>query len=194
MESVSVRRLRQNIEALGDFRDAYTKYLNATVLAGQHPSSEPVLRREAARTSAGAARAMSLAGTNVGWDLRHSGGPLIKGLASVAFLHETPHGYSDSIFTPGLPPYQGVLDIVEQTLNYLEHAEREARRRRWNPLFWIDRALRALLGIPAYLLGLLLGRPANEINASPFGLPLRLLALAVEVVGVAIAGRQVGWW
>lgn len=194
MASLSVRRIRENIEALAEFREAYTAYLNATVIAGRHPSSEPTLRREAARSVAGASRAFSLAGTSVGWDLRHSGGPLIEGLGSLAFLHETPHGYSESIFTPGLPPYRAVLDMVEQTLNYLEHAEREARRRRRNPLFWIDRVLRALLGIPAYLLGLILGTPAYEIEKSPFGTPLRVLALALEVVGVAIAGRQVGWW
>ncbi len=194
MTHVSLRRVRHSREELAEFRNAYTEYLNATVIAGKHPTSEPALRREAARTIAGAARAMSLAGTDVGWDLRHSGGPLITGLGSVAFLHETPHGYSESIFTPGLPPYRAVLDIVEQTLDYLEHSEREVRRRRKNPLYWIDRMLRALLGIPAYLLGLVLGTPAHEIEKSPFGTPLRVLGLVLEVLGLAIAGRQVGWW
>lgn len=138
--------------------------------------------------------AMALVGTDVGWDLRHSGGPLLQGLNVVAFIHESPHGFSESVVMPGLPPYQVVLDVVDQTAAYLDDAEAEARRRRRNPLYWADRVLRALLGLPAYLVSLVFRVPLERVEQSPVALPLRLLGLVLEIVGIVVAGRAAGWW
>jgi hypothetical protein len=104
------------------------------------------------------------------------------------FIHETPCGGLTSGMLGNWPtPYQGVIDIVDASLSKLEQMDYAIRHRRRNPLYWGDRMLRALLGFPAYLLGLILGVPASRIDESPFGIALRVAAFAVESIGLALA-------
>jgi hypothetical protein len=45
--------------------------------------------------------------------------------------------------------------MVRLGVQYLEDRELKERKRRRNPLSWIDRVLRMTLGIPAYIVSLL---------------------------------------
>jgi hypothetical protein len=54
--------------------------------------------------------------------------------------------------------------------------------------------LRTLLMIPAYLVGLVVGQSAGKLDRSAWGLPLRVLAIVADGLGVYGAGRAFGWW
>jgi hypothetical protein len=98
----------------------------------------------------------------------HEGEHSYTGLANLAFLHEQPGwgGYDN-------PPYEAVIFNLDAARAHLVDAAEQAEARRRNPLYWIDRALRALLTIPAYLVGLIVGESAVKIDRSAWGLPLR---------------------
>jgi hypothetical protein len=63
-----------------------------------------------------------------------------------------------------------------------------------NPLYWGDRLVRVLLGIPAYLVSVLLGTSFERVDRSAWGLPLRLVALVGEVITIAASARAIGLW
>jgi hypothetical protein len=116
-----------------------------------------------------------------------TGGPILRGLSNIAFAHELP-GY-------GLTPVRSnVLYMARLAHATLNEQLAERRRQRRTPFYWIDRSLRALLGIPAYILSLFLRMPAGRIDRSPFGPALRALAAASEVAGIYFGGMQAGWW
>lgn len=190
---VSPKQVIRWQEDLRRFREAYVAYLNATVLAGRHPTSEPQLRSQVSRFVPAAQAALGAIQAEVGWDLRHSGGPLILGLVNMTFLHETSHGYSGGLM-PGVPPYQAVLDTIDGALASLEVILEEVRRQRRNPIYWLDRLLRTVLGFPAYFVSLVFRVPLDRIEESPYGTPLRLLGLVIEGTLVYIGGRELGWW
>lgn len=121
------------------------------------------------------------------------GGPVYRGLDNLAFLHEVP-GFRPIGLSEGPAVYEGVLDNLNTAIARLEHAEREVKRRRRNPFYWVDRGLRAVLGIPAYLVSLVIGVPKVRIERSWAGFPLRVLGVAADLLAVYGGGHLLGWW
>jgi hypothetical protein len=119
------------------------------------------------------------------------GGPIQHGLVNILFLHESSLGYTGM----GNPPFfERVVEILQVAGGALERkAEEEAQRRR-SPLYWLDLALTAFLGIPAYIASRIVGVPVWKIEESPFGLILRLVGLTLEGLGVFFGGRAAHWW
>ena len=112
--------------------------------------------------------------------------PIRSGLRNLAFEHESGFGQ------PSTPKF--VIDCVLQGKGKLEHLIEIERRKMRNPLYWIDRSLRALLGIPAYLISLIVGVPRYRLERGPWGPLLRVVAVAADVAGVWGVGRVLGWW
>lgn len=186
MSDESPRELRRKIASLRAFQEAYEAYLHATSRDGSDvsPEEERELRRNVSSRAPAAEEAMTLRPFIKVPPM--AGGYTMHGLANVVFAHET---------TPFLtPPYEQVLDAVDGSIAAQEERLRKARQRRRTPLYWLDRLLRAVLGFPAYLLGIILRMPSGRIEESPWGAPLRVAALATEVALIIIGGREVGWW
>jgi hypothetical protein len=118
------------------------------------------------------------------------GGPVMSGLPNIVFLHEEP-GYRLHEST-GKPPFSAVIDMVRLGAQYLEESERIERRRRRNLLYWIDRVLRMTLGIPAYVVSLLLGVPRDRVETSAFGPVLRIIAVLGDIAGAYALGKLIG--
>jgi hypothetical protein len=120
-----------------------------------------------------------------------TGGPVMRGLPNTVFLHEEP-GYRLHDWTRVKPTYAAVIDMVRLGVQYLEENERFERRRRRIRLYWIDRVLRMTLGIPAYIVSLLLGVPQQRIEASAFGPLLRILGVLADIAGVYALEKLIG--
>jgi hypothetical protein len=117
-----------------------------------------------------------------------------RGLAEIAFLHEQP-GFRDLRALYGAPEmYERLLDHLRLGLSALVELKRGAEEQRRRPTYWSDRAMRALLFLPAYLVGLLLGESPRKIDASVWGLPLRLLGVVADVLAVYFAGHAFKLW
>jgi hypothetical protein len=117
------------------------------------------------------------------------GGPVRQGLANIAFAHEAafPLAVEETI---GM-----VRDARQLAAAQFEEWVKEEERRRHNPLYWIDRGLRALFGLPAYIISLLVPSLSfANIDSSAFGAPLRVLSVASEGLGIYWIGRSAGWW
>jgi hypothetical protein len=175
----SPRTLREYDAALGAFLVAYREYLDAR---GEAKARARVVK---------AIPAASAALRALGFDLYVLpppviGGAPIRGLHNVAFLHEAPGWGTDAI--------QRVIDMGEEARVEAGLRLGKAQRRRRNPLYWGDRLLRAVLGFPVYLVGLILRIPPERLDASAWGIVLRVLGLVAEIALVVIGGRQVGWW
>ena len=81
----------------------------------------------------------------------------------------------------GDPP--NCLRVMEALLtadSFLARQEKEARRRRRNPLYWLDRLVTVALRIPAYVLSRIIGVPVARIDESPFGVGLRVLTVVLD--------------
>jgi hypothetical protein len=117
------------------------------------------------------------------------GGPVRHGLSNVAFLYEEP---LSSFFEDEFQ--NATLGYIASGHAVLERALGDARRRRWNPLFWLDGAVSVLLGVPAYLLSKLFGVPRSKIDESRFGTTLRLAAVVVEAGLVFVTGKAARLW
>jgi hypothetical protein len=76
----------------------------------------------------------------------------------------------------------------------LDERAGDLRRKRKNPLCWIDALLRGLLGIPAYIVSLFVRTSPERISASPVGPLLKLLSAVGQVAAIYFGGRGVGWW
>src|SRR5207237_8843704 len=94
---------------------------------------------------------------------------VMHGLVNTIFVHETPFGGIGGILGNWPKSYEGILHMVDSSLAALEKMDEEARRRRRNPFYWGDRVLAALLGFPAYLLGLIFGVSPSKIEDSVWG-------------------------
>ena len=160
-------------------------YLNETLKSGK-PGS-PARRSDLVRLGQRAQTVLNQLGAAFVWQSSPAtGGEVFHGLANTMFVHETPFGGASGLFNwPS--SYQGIIDVVDLSLSRLEELDAEIRSRRRNPLYWGDRILRALLGFPAYLLGLIFGVPASRIEESPYGTALRVAAFIVEL-GVLLLG------
>ena len=72
--------------------------------------------------------------------------------------------------------------------------ERRARERRRSPAYWADRAVRAALMLPAYLVSVIVGESAGRIDRSGWGIPLRVLAVVADGLAVYGGGKLFGLW
>lgn len=182
---------------LRSFRNLYVPYLNETVqrvYSGESVDRDD-RRSELLRAAVRAHRAVGVAGVQLAWlppPVFRNSTPPLEGLASVAFAHENEayRGFS----AMNIPkPFEFVLDAVDQADALLEVREREVRRRRRQPTYWIDRVLRAVLGAPAYLASTVFRFDLNELSSNQ-GRVLWWLALLADVAGVFAVGRMLNWW
>jgi hypothetical protein len=116
-----------------------------------------------------------------------------SGLANTAFLHEHP-GFRPNPYGDDPAVFEGVVDAIHQGRARLVHREGKAKRQRRRPTYWIDRTLRALLLVPAYLVSLIVGGSPLTIDRSAWGLPLRLLAVVADALGAYGGGKLLGLW
>jgi hypothetical protein len=172
----SPRTLRGYSSALTAFLDAYRDYLE-----------DAQARARVVKTIPAAHEALNALGLEPAvLPPPALGGYTLRGLFNTAFAHERYTWAGD------MP--QATIDIAEAGRVKAELRLEEARRLRRNPLYWGDRLLRAILGFPVYLVGLILRVPPERLDASAWGTVLRLAGLAVEGALVLVTGRQVGWW
>ena len=192
---LSPHRLKEHQRSLEAFRDAYEPYV-AAYLRGA-PGVEQ-RRNQVTALIPAAHWAVRAAGMEV-W-IRPPpllGGPPKQGLSNSAFAHEV---------LPELPRPTGgipescrtVLDVVDQSIGFLKELEKHAERERRRPTYWGDRILRAVLGFPAYLIGLVSGKPRAEVEGSRAGGWLRalggLIASAGALAAIAEMGHAFKWW
>lgn len=182
---------------LRDFRELYVPYLNETVprvYSGESVRRDE-RRAELLRAAVRAHRAVGVTGIRLAWlppPIFRDSTPPLEGLVSVAFGHENEayRGFSGM----NIPkPFELVLDAVDQADAILEVREHEAKRRRRQPTYWIDRTLRAVLGTPAYLASMILRFDLNDLSSSK-GRILWWLSLLADVAGVFAVGRMLEWW
>jgi hypothetical protein len=179
----SPKELRAAIAALDAFRAAYVAFLEGD-------DGDDELRQAVHNTMPAAQRALNTAQLNIQVADPPALGAhrqVYSGLATLAFMHEHPGWESSGV--PGM-----VLDNLDGGRARLEDQRVQAAARRRSPLFWIDCALRALLMVPAYLVGLIVGESPLKIDRSAWGLPLRLLAILADGLAIYFAGRAFGWW
>jgi hypothetical protein len=184
VQNLSLRQVREYRAALQRFLNAYRAYVSA----GPHGPGE--LRSRANAAIPQADMAIQAAGVHLAVTPPPiAPGPVMHDLANVAFLHERPGWQGSAAQTVGL-----VNDAIEQADVYLHEMGREVERQRKRPTYWLDRGVRLLLGIPAYLISVLVGVPQWRVDGSWVGIPLRLFSLAAEGFGVFVGGRALGWW
>jgi hypothetical protein len=190
----SPRQIREWRNDLAAFRDTYTAYLNQTL--NMNKPVPAALRREVVRLAQPAQEALHSIGAVFAWDPPPiTQTPRIYGVVNTVFLHETPFGgFSEGMFGNWPTSYEGILNAVEIGISHLDKLAIDVRRRRRNPLYWGDRVLRALLGFPAYLLGLIFRVPARQIDESALGLALRIAAFVVEVAVLVLGLNELLHW
>jgi hypothetical protein len=189
------RQLQEHRAALQRFTTAYVEYLNLTGGAGPPPGDAAAARaRQAVFESIPAAEA-ALEETDYNPallppPLMGGAAPILQGLSNLAFIHETPDGrVAGQRGVPGT-----LLDAVVAADAELAAKEQKVWGRRRNPLYWCDRLLRIVLGIPVYLLSLVFGVPVQEARASTWGRAVRVLELPITALAVVMSGFQLGWW
>jgi hypothetical protein len=182
---VSPRDLREHRFALKTFDETYAAYL----VASQNGETDQRwrLREEVDHLLPAAQTSLNASRVNVViTPPSHIGGIVHQGLPNTVFLHEQDGVYGD---VPRL-----IFDTVRVADGYLAEQEKALARKRRNPLYWIDRFLRAVLGLPAYLLSLILGVPAARIAESPLGTALRVAEVILTAFLVYFGGQTAGWW
>lgn len=188
-------RLRRDIEI---FRNAYVDHLNRTrpMLQAGTPVPYDRQRSELQRLVVRAGVAVQEAGLQIVLQGPPAmPRPPLIGLTSVAFAHE------DELWRNPPSPFGGhIKESPELVLDTLDHAdallqarEAEVRRRRRSPLYWGDRALRAVLGFPAYLISLVAGFDRRELSPDRARI-LWLVSVAADVASIFAFGRLLGWW
>lgn len=179
---MSLRDLRRHRDALHEFHVAYIDYVEGG------PHGDRSLRQRVVALAADAESAMTAA--RIAPALQpgvYGGGVVIRGLTNLMLRHEQP-GYRSM----NIP--QEVLDWCQLADARLAEQEEGLRRRYRNPLYWIDRFLRALFGIPAYLVSVLLRMPKERVDASIWGAGLRVISAAGAIAGIYFGGSDAGWW
>ena len=195
--SLSPRTLRRHRDAVVAFHNAYQGYLDAEFGRENTSSEEKLLLRNAviARMPA-AQKGIDAVGVGVSFappPMFTGRIPVMHGLANTAFLHEQP-GWRLERMAGVQPAYVLVLEMLRLATATADAEIEEAKAKRWNPLFWIHRALSAILGIPAYLLSLIFRQPISRFEEGPFGALLRILAIAINALGVYVAGKAAKVW
>jgi hypothetical protein len=190
---MSPKALREEREALVKFNNLYIEYLDEIHKNGTADHQKVLrLRGEVIEAVPAAQDALTEAGVDlVVTPPPMTGGPILRGLPNLVFLHEE-SGYRLHEGFGYKPTFTNVLDMVRLGAQYLEERERIERRRRRTPLYWIDRALGMTLGIPAYVVSRVVGVPRRRVEASAFGLPLRVIGVLGDLAGVFALGKVVG--
>jgi hypothetical protein len=174
------------------FRDSYVNYLNATAGSGQPGSAQ--MRSDVVRLAHRAQSVMDRLGAHFAWESAPvTGGTVMHGLVNTVFIHETPFGGVSAMFN-WPKSYEGIINLVDTCLSRLDELDVEIHRRRRNPLYWGDRILSALLGFPAYVLGLVFGVPTSRIDESPFGTALRVATFIVETAVLVLGLNELFHW
>jgi len=178
---VTLGELERHRSAIINFHDAYVAYLD-------DQRGDPKLRARVLSLIPTAHAAMNAAGIlPVMYPPRAIGGVALSGLPNLAFGHESPgFGFSD------IP--SRVIDWCKMAGATLDERAEDLRRKRKNPLYWIDALLRGLLGIPAYIVSLFVRTSPARISASPAGPLLKPLSAVGQVAAIYFGGRGVGWW
>jgi hypothetical protein len=179
---MGLRELKRHRSAIVDFVRAYAAYLKAG------PERDLQLRAQVLALIPSAQAAMDAAGIEpVMYPPRAIGGPVLTGLPNLAFGYESPgFGFSD------IP--KSVIDWGQLTAATLNDRVLALQRKRRNPLYWVDATLRALLGIPAYIVSLFFQTSPARISASPVGPLLKLLSAFGQIAAIYFGGRGAGWW
>jgi hypothetical protein len=190
-KELSPRELKNLREDLEGFRTAYVQCLGSDEEATAHGP----LRRKVLELMPAAEKALTITGSQIAFtDPPAAGtGMVYQGLANVAFLHERP-GFRlmGAYGEPGT--YDAVVDALDLGSARLAEQERRVSRERRRPLYWLDRIMRALLIFPAYLVGLLIGQSTAKVNASQFGLLLRIAAVIADGFALYGGGKLLGLW
>jgi hypothetical protein len=184
MSTLTPAELHGMREALQAFKTAYTEYL-------ENPTSDR--RSRVIRAIPEAEEALLTGGGGYTFTDPPAMGPMRQtymGLSATAFLHEQ-RGWGE---VHGRPPFELVLEGIESADAFLAVEERKVAERRGRPTYWIDRAVRAALMLPAYIVSVILGESVGKIDRSAWGLPLRVLAVVADALGVYGAGKAFGWW
>jgi hypothetical protein len=190
---MSPNDLRERRDALVRFHNVYMEYLGEIHKNGSADPQEAFrLRSEVIAAVPAAQDALTVAGVNLVYSPPPLiGGPVMSGLPNTVFLHEEP-GYRLHESTGFKPTFVAVIDMVRLGAQCLEESERIERRRRRNPLYWIDRVLRMTLGIPAYIVSLLAGVPRQRVEESSFGPVLRIMGILGDFAGAFALGKLIG--
>jgi hypothetical protein len=152
---------------LGDlerFRDLAT--------AGDADGRRLSSNREVMDALAPAERAMAVVGVTIA-TAPPGGGQLVHGLMNtlVGSMH----------FRASWNEIEGFVNAAN---GLLKEAIVIETRRRHRPTYWIDRVLRAVLGVPAYLIGIVVGKPKKQIDESKGGAWLRGLTAVSSIAGI----------
>jgi hypothetical protein len=187
-ERVTIKRLEDHRDALEQFRAYYRMHLAAGTDAERANVRAAVNERIPPADRALQAIGMDIA---VLPPPAAGGGPTMRHLANVAFLHERP-GFRA---LPGAAPTsEHVLDVLDQALAEIQEREKDLKRLHQRPLYWPDRIFRALLAFPAYLISVLFGVPQHKIEASSLAPFLRVLAVAADLAALYGLGRLLKLW
>ena len=181
----SPKQLQRHIRDLEAFREAYEPYAR-----GEAGDRARIIAR-----IPGAQRALDAAELNLVVADPPMLGPhrqTYAGLVNTAFLDERP-GFALAAAS-GAGISETLLETVEQAIAKLRDQRDLEQRRRRNPLYWLDRLVRGLLLVPAYLVGAVIGQPARVIDRSVWGLPLRVLAVLADTLAIVYGGQQLGIW
>jgi hypothetical protein len=186
LRPAEIAELRENLR---QFHNTYVEYLQLTLRGGRDPQRAARLRGELTRQVADAQRALHVAGVDITrLPPPAFGGPILHGLPNVLFIHE------QEPTLVGEPFCNTVLQTLEIADGYLGRNAQDEIRRRSSPLYWTDRVVTGILGIPAYIVSRIIGVPVWRIEASSVGSVLRVIGLIIDGLLVYFGGHGLGWW
>lgn len=197
IRDIPPKRLRKHHQTIIAFHNAYDSYLEAEFGSDNASNEEKYrLRAEVIAKMPAAQRALNVAGVGVAFNPPPAFVgriPVMAGLANTAFLHEEP-GWRLEPMAGIKPTYMVVLENLRLAAHTLEDEIEEAKHRRRNPFYWMNRGLRAVFGFPAYLVSLLFPFSREEIDDSWFGTLLKLVPLGALLATLYFGGAEQGWW
>ena len=166
------------------FMDAYVEFLNDTLEDSYRglPAADTPQRRRIIELGVRAEKAVNAVGVKVGVAPPpvFAGQNPKFGLTQVALAHES-EVFRESSLTSQPGSHDLALDTAQQVrAELIDRRDAELRRRR-QPFYWPDRALRAILGFPAYLLSLVLGFDLQDVKPKT-GRLLWLVSVVADLV------------
>ena len=191
----------RHLKRLHDFREAYVTYMNDVVegIYAGNPIENSPQRSRVLELGTLAEQAMTVAELHPPAIHRppNSPGPSAVGLLAVAIAHEDPvfrRGAGPFVSEPRRQPYELAIDSVDIAVARIKELLDEERRRRRKPTYWIDRGLRSVLGLPAYVISLLFGFDRYSLPPSQ-ARALWVVSIVIEAaVGVVASGSVFRWW
>ena len=189
------------LNLLRHFREIYVTYINEVVdavYAGDPIENSPQ-RSRVLELGTLAEAAIAVAGLTPPAVHRPSisPGPPAIGLLAVAIAHEDPvfrRGAGPLVSEPRRQPYELAIDTVEVAIARIQELLDAERRRRRKLTYWIDRGLRSVLGLPAYLISLLLGFDRYSLPPSQ-ARALWVVSVIIETAAAVVtSGSVFDWW